>query len=411
MERWICSLAARRLPCYPSTMSESKHNDVIILGAGASGLYCAMYAARQGRKVVVIDHGAKPARKVRVSGGGKCNFTNLHVGPGNYICTNPHFVKSALARFSPWDIIGFFAENGITYDERDHGQLFTVEGAGRVAGALVSQSRRAGAEILLGREIRSVSGTGPFEVDAGGELVVGDKLVIALGGPSWAQVGATDLGFRLAKQFNLPIVGPRPGLVSLVFSKMEQDICREMTGNALPVTIECGNDRFTDPLLFTHKGISGPATLQISSYWKVGQPLIIDFLPGHPLADFIEDNRSSNAQFKNLLSHILPKRLPELILSQGLAGATVSQLSKKQIEVAENRIHRFTVIPASTEGYGKAEVTVGGVDTDAISSKNMECKHVPGLHVIGETLDVTGHLGGFNLHWAFASGAACGEGL
>ena len=392
-------------------MSESKKYDIIILGAGASGLYCAMHAASRGRKVVVIDHGGKPARKVRVSGGGMCNFTNLHVTPDNYICSNPHFVKSALARFSPWDVVGFLAENGISYEEREHGQLFTEQGAGRVAGALVAQSRRAGAELLLGRTIESVSGTGPFSVDTGGEILKADKLVVALGGPSWAQVGATDLGFRLAKQYELSIVRPRPGLVPLVLAKNEKDICRELTGNALPVTIECNGVRFTDPLLFTHKGISGPATLQISSYWRDNQPVVIDFLPGQSLSGYIEENRSSNVQFKNLLSRILPKRLPELILSQALAEASVSQLTKQQIEVAENRIHRFSVVPTNTEGYAKAEVVVGGVDTNSVSSKTMECKDVPGLHVIGEALDVTGHLGGFNLHWAFASGAACGDEL
>ena len=358
-----------------------------------------------------LDHGAKPARKVRVSGGGKCNFTNLYVEPGNYICSNPHFVKSALARLSPWDVVAFLAENGITWEEREHGQLFTDQGAGRLAGALVARARRAGAELLLGREITGVSGKGPFRVDMGGETLEAGKLVIALGGPSWPQVGATDLGFRLARQFSLPIVRPRPGLVPLVFSGNDKLLCQEMTGNALPVTIECNGVAFTDPLLFTHKGISGPATLQISSYWRERQPLFIDFLPDLALPEFIEDNRSTNAQFKNLLSRVLPRKLPELILSQPLAEARVSQLSRQQIEVARNRIHRFRVVPANTEGYGKAEVTVGGVDTDVVSSKTMECKSVPGLHVIGEALDVTGHLGGFNLHWAFASGAACGDNL
>jgi predicted Rossmann fold flavoprotein len=392
-------------------MSESNNYDVIILGAGASGLFCAMHAARLGQKVAVIDHGGKPARKIRVSGGGLCNFTNLHVTPDNYICSNSHFVKSALARLSPWDVIGFLAENGISYEEREHGQLFTEEGAGRVAGALVAQSRRAGADLLLGRTVESVSGTGPFFVETGGESLESSKLVIALGGPSWAQVGATDLGFRLAKQYELPIIRPRPALVPLVLGGKERDICRELTGNALPVTIECNGVRFTDPLLFTHKGISGPATLQISSYWREGQPVVIDFLPGQSLAEYIDENRSSNIQLKNLLSRVLPKRLPELILSQALSETSVSQLTKQQIEVAGNRVHRFSAVPANTEGYAKAEVTVGGVDTDYISSKTMECKNISGLHIIGEALDVTGHLGGYNLHWAFASGAACGDNL
>ncbi|WP_319541728.1 aminoacetone oxidase family FAD-binding enzyme [uncultured Pseudodesulfovibrio sp.] len=388
-----------------------ENNDVIILGAGASGLYCAMTAAKRGLKVVVLDHGAKAARKVRVSGGGKCNFTNLNVTHADYICRNPHFVKSALARLSPWDVITLLAEDSITYQEREHGQLFTEQGAGKVAGSLMTRCTRAGVDFRMGCEIKSVSGTGPFTVTTGDDIVTADKLVIALGGPSWPQVGATDLGFRLAKQFGLKMVAPRPGLVPLIFPKQLQSFCQDMAGNALPATVEAEGVQFTDPLLFTHKGISGPATLQASSYWRTGRPVIIDFLPGQSIEDFVEDNRGSNAQFRNLLGHILPKRLPGLLLSGALGETAVSQLSAKQIEAASNRIHRFTVVPASTEGYAKAEGCVGGIDTDEISSKTMECKNVPGLSVIGEAMDVTGHLGGFNLHWAFASGAACGSHL
>ena len=385
--------------------------DVIILGAGASGLYCAMHAALNGRKVVVLDHGEKPARKVRVTGGGKCNFTNMTVEPSNYLCANPHFVKSALARHSQWDVISFFADHGISYEEREHGQLFTKEGAGRLAGILVDQCNKLGVKQLLGRTIESVSGPGPFAVNTGGEIVRAEKLVVALGGPSWPQVGATDLGFRLAKQFGLSVISPRPGLVPLVFPTHQRDMCETLSGNAMPATVSTGGMSFTDPMLFTHKGISGPATLQASSYWKKGEQVTIDFLPGESIEDFIEENRSFNGQFKNLLARILPKRLPPLILSANLAEATVSQLTNKQIEVAANRIHRFRFTPASTEGYGKAEVTTGGVDTDVVSSKTFEVKDVAGLHVIGETLDVTGHLGGYNLQWAFSSGAACAEAL
>ena len=385
--------------------------DAIILGAGASGLWCAMAAARRGRTVAVLDHGPKTARKVRVSGGGKCNFTNLHVSHENYLCENPHFVKSALARLSPWDVVGFLAENSVTYEEREHGQLFTNQGAGRVAGALTDRCGKAGVAIRLNREIRSVSGSGPFTVHADGETLTAGKMVIALGGPSWPQVGASDLGFRLARQFGLKLVSPRPGLVPLIFPPEARRICTEMTGNALPATVETGGMRFTDPLLFTHKGVSGPAVLQASSYWRENQPVTIDFLPADSVARLVEENRSSNAQLRNLLGRILPKRLSPLLLSPELADTPVSQLSNKQIETAESRIHRFTVVPAATEGFAKAEVCVGGVDTDQVSSKTMEVKSTPGLFVIGETLDVTGHLGGFNLHWAFASGAACGEAL
>lgn len=392
-------------------MQETQHFDVIILGAGASGLYCAMHAARNGRSVLVIDHGDKPARKVRVAGGGKCNFTNMTVEPTNYICSNPHFVKSALARHSQWDVISFFSEHGITYEERDHGQLFTKEGAGRLAGILVDQCNKLGVQTLLGKTIESVDRPGPFRVGTGDEVVKADKLVIALGGPSWPQVGATDFGFRLAKQFGLEIVRPRPGLVPLVFSGREREMCEDLAGNAMPVTIEFEGVRFTDPLLFTHKGISGPAVLQISSYWQKDRDIVIDFMPEQSVADFVEENRSSTVLFKNLLGQVIPKRLATAILSDALANATVSQLSNQQIEVAGNRIHRFSVTPVSTEGYAKAEVTTGGVDTDSVSSKTFEVMATPGLHVIGETLDVTGHLGGYNLHWAFASGAACAENL
>lgn len=387
------------------------HFDVIILGAGASGLYCAMHASQAGRNVAIIDHGGKPARKVRVAGGGKCNFTNMTVEPENYLCTNPHFVKSALARHSQWDVISFFSEHGITYEEREHGQLFTREGAGRLAGILVDQCNRNGVTLMLDRTIEQVDGPGPFSVRTNGETVTADKLVVALGGPSWPQVGATDLGFRLARQFELPVITPRPGLVPLVFPAHLRTMCETLSGNALPATVSTGTASFTDPLLFTHKGISGPATLQASSYWNKGEQIVIDFLPGQSLEEIIEENRSNNGQLKNLLARFLPKRLPPLLLAANLAEATVSQLSAVQIEAAANRIHRFRVTPASTEGYGKAEVTTGGVDTDVVSSKTFEVKGVEGLHIIGETLDVTGHLGGYNLQWAFASGAACAEAL
>lgn len=385
--------------------------DVVILGAGASGLWCAMTAASRGLRVAVADHGAKTARKVRISGGGRCNFTNLNAGPAHYVCANPHFVKSALARFSPWDVVGFLGENGITYEERDHGQLFTLEGAGRVAGALQERCTRAGVELLLGRTVTGVSGNGPFHVQTNRGELTGDKLVLALGGPSWPQAGATDLGFRLAAQYGLKLVPARPGLVPLVFPRNRRPMCAEMAGNALPATVETGGARFTDPLLFTHRGISGPAVLQASNYWREGQPVTIDFLPGASLEAFLAENRASNAQLRNLLARILPKRLPPLLLDPHLAETQVSQLSKPQTETACERVHRFTVTPSATEGFEKAEVCLGGVDTDRISSKTMESRDVPGLYIVGETLDVTGHLGGFNLHWAFASGEACGVAL
>lgn len=385
--------------------------DAIILGAGASGLYCAMHAARRNLSVAVVDHGPRPGRKVRISGGGKGNFTNIDITPEKYLCSNPHFVKSALARLTPWDVIDLFASHGITYEERDHGQLFTLEGAPRLAGILTEQCGRLGATLLMGREIERVDGPGPYRVKTGGETLEAAKLVIALGGPSWPQAGASDLGFQLARQFGLGIVPPRPGLVGLAFPKKLRPLCRDLSGNALPATVSVGETAFTDPLLFTHTGISGPATLQASSYWREGRPVTIDFLPSQTVAELVEANRSSNILLKNLLARALPKRLPGHILPTDAAETPVSQLSGERIDAVAERVHRFRFTPAGTEGYGRAEVTVGGVDTDGISSKTFEAKSVPGLHIIGETLDVTGQLGGFNLHWAFASGAACGDHL
>lgn len=392
-------------------MTTPTHCDAIILGAGASGLFCAMRAAERGLRVAVIDHADKPARKVRVSGGGKCNFTNLDVSPANYLCANPHFVKSALARLSPWEVVDFFTGHGVTHEQREHSQLFTLTGAGHLAGILVDRCHKLGVTLLLGRKIEAVDRPGPFRVSTGGEIIKADALVVALGGPSWPQVGATDLGFRLARQFGLEVVRPRPGLVPLTLAPGDRERFAPLAGNALPVTIGCGSVRFTDPLLFTHKGFSGPAVLQISSFWRDGETLTIDFLPHGRVADLIETNRASTMQLGTLLGQALPKRLVPVILAESLAATEISQLSKRQMEDAAGRVHRFRITPAGTEGYAKAEVTVGGVDTAHISSKTFECSTVPGLYIIGETLDVTGHLGGYNLHWAFASAAACAQGL
>ncbi|MUM76665.1 aminoacetone oxidase family FAD-binding enzyme [Pseudodesulfovibrio sp. F-1] len=385
--------------------------DAIILGAGASGLFCAQRAAGRGLRVAVIDHADKPARKVRISGGGMGNFTNLHASSANYLCANPHFVKSALARLSPWDVIDFLTRLGVTYEEREHGQLFTLTGAGHLAGILVDRCRKLGAYLLTGRKIESVDGPGPFRVVAGGESLEAAALVLALGGPSWPQAGATDLGFRLARRFGLALVNPRPGLVPMTLGPADRERFAPLAGNALPVTIECGPVRFTDPLLFTHRGISGPAVLQISSYWREGEPVTIDFLPQGRVADLMEGNRSSSMLLRTLLGRALPKRLVQTLLPEALASAEVRRLDRRQVEEAAGLVHGLTITPSGTEGYAKAEVTVGGVDTANISSKTFACANVPGLHVIGETLDVTGHLGGFNLHWAFASAAACADAL
>ncbi len=385
-----------------------QHYDAIILGAGASGLYCAIHAARRGRKIAVVDHGSKVARKVRISGGGRCNFTNLECSAAHFLSLNPHFCKSALARHTPWDVVAFFAEYGIGYEEKAEGQLFSDQGAGRVAGVLAEQCHRNHVAVLLEREVLSVSGAGPFQVETGREILEAPRLVLALGGRSWPQVGASSLGYRLARQFGLDVVKPRPGLVPFVLSGKEGNRCRELAGTALHVAAATGGRTFIDDLLFTHKGFSGPAVLQVSSYWNMGDSVVIDLLPRLRVEALVDEHRSSNALLRKLLQQHLPKRIVQEFLEKQILETPVSQLSNKQIQQAADSLHQWRVTPARTEGWEKAEVAVGGVDSAAVSSKTFEVASVSGLHVIGELLDVTGQLGGHNLQWAWASGHAVG---
>lgn len=383
--------------------------DVIILGAGASGLYCAMHAAARGRKVLVLDHSAKAGRKIRVAGGGKCNFTNMDLSAANYISSNPHFVKSAIARHNQWDFISFVAEAGIAYEEREDGQLFTIDGAGQISGLLVSKCHRAGVEILLNRKIESIAGEGPFEVVSGNQGFSSESLVVALGSPAWPQVGASSFGYKVAEQFGITVVPARPALVPFSIGGRDGRFCKELSGNALPVTIECEGKVFAGDMLFTHKGISGPAVLQISNYWRRGSALTIDLLPGKNISDLLEENRTENVALRNFLGRFFTRKMVGLLLEGQDEDTAVSQLTKvRRLELAEI-IHSWTVRPQGTEGFSKAEVASGGVDTNEISSKTMESKKVPGLYFIGEVLDVTGWLGGYNLQWAWSSGYAAAQ--
>ncbi|NDV23191.1 NAD(P)/FAD-dependent oxidoreductase [Desulfovibrio sp. JC022] len=383
--------------------------DVIILGAGASGLYCAMHAAARGRKVLVLDHSGKAGRKIRVAGGGKCNFTNMDVAADNYISANPHFVKSALARHNQWDIISLVSEAGIEYEEREDGQLFTLEGAGLIAGLLVSKCHRAGVETLMNREIESISGEGPFVVKSGGQSFEAPALVVALGSPAWPQVGATPFGYKIAEQYGLKTIPARPSLVPFTIGGRDGKFCKELSGNALPVSIECEGRVFRSDMLFTHKGISGPAVLQISNYWRRGSALTINLLPAHDISELLEAHRTENVALKNFLARYFTRKMVELLLDGQDSDTAISQLTKERRLALAERIHSWMVKPQGTEGFAKAEVASGGVDTDEISSKTMESKKVPGLYFIGEVLDVTGWLGGYNLQWAWSSGYAAAQ--
>jgi len=373
----FCPFTPLQIQPTTSCMSNETNNstyDVIILGAGASGLYCAMHAATLGKKVLVLDHAGKAGRKIRVAGGGMCNFTNMDVEADNYICANPHFVKSALARHNQWDFISLISEAGIKYEEREDGQLFTLEGAGKIAGLLVSKCHRAGVETLMNREIESVSGDGPFTVKCGNETFEASSLVVALGSPASPQVGATTLGYKLAEQFGLTVLSIRPALVPFSVGGRDGKFCNELSGNALPVTIECEGHSFSGDMLFTHKGISGPAVLQISNYWRRGSSLTVNLLPSDNISDLLEAHRTENTALHNFLARYFTRKMVGLLLNDEDGETAISQLTKERRLALAARIHSWVIKPQGTENFTKAEVALGGVDTDEISSKTMEAK-------------------------------------
>ncbi|WP_462327903.1 BaiN/RdsA family NAD(P)/FAD-dependent oxidoreductase [Desulfobaculum sp.] len=382
--------------------------DALIVGAGASGLMCAIRAGRRGRRVAVLDKGGKTARKVRIAGGGRCNFTNLDCEARHYLGENPHFCKSALARFSPYDILSLLAENGLGYEEKAEGQLFCEQGGAAVAGVLERLAGEAGASVRLGMDVQTVEREGDgFVVRTDQGDMRAPAVVVATGGRSWPGVGATTFGYEVAKHFGLRVVPPRPALTPLVVPNWRYS---DLSGVALPARVTCGDASFADDVLFTHKGLSGPAILQISSYWRKGEALSIDLLPGQSIVDTVEQARHERG--KTLLRNVLGAHFPER-LARRVAGADgdtqVADLRRKAMDRLAEAVHAWTVQPSRAEGWDKAEVTAGGVDTAALSSKTMAARSVPGLYFTGEVVDVTGWLGGYNLHWAWASGFAAGE--
>ena len=383
--------------------------DAVILGAGASGMWCAHTAASSGLSVCIVDHAKRPGKKIRIAGGGKCNFTNLEVTHADYISRNPHFGKSALARFSPWHMVEFLSAHGIDWEEREHSQLFCLRSADELAAAIEDVCSAHGVEWRLRHTIASVThADGLFTVHTDDAPIQSRNLVVALGGPAWPQAGATDLGHRIAKQFGHTIIAPYPALVP--FAMPKGWALEGLSGIAVPATIECSGKRFTENLLFTHTGISGPVVLHASCHWHKDMPIVIDFLPGHQLEQELE-HAGGKPLVRTLLGRLLPGRLAEALLPDTLADKQIAQLSRQDTEHLIQRVHGFTVTPARTEGMKRAEVTGGGVDTSGVSSKTMESSRIKGLYFTGEVLDVTGQLGGFNLHWAWASGQAAGRAL
>lgn len=389
-------------------MAATKHQfDVIILGAGAAGLMCAMEAGKRGRRVAVLERAERIGKKILISGGGRCNFTNLHCRPENFISANLHFARSALARYTPAHFIALVEKHGIAYHEKTLGQLFCDGSAQQIVNMLEAECRAAGAQIFTHIEIEQVARKSGFVMRAGEREFHAEALVVATGGLSIPKMGATSFGYDLARQFGLEIVATRPALVPLTLSTEDCRAFCDLAGVSAEVIASCGAANFREKMLITHRGLSGPAILQISSYWEPGSAIMLDLAPDCELMAPLREPKSRRdlAALRNAFRGALPNRLAD----RWLDVYPPAGFSNHALEEMERAIHNWRVTPAGTEGYAKAEVTAGGVSTDELSAKTMESRKVPGLSFIGEVVDVTGHLGGFNFQWAWASGYAAGQ--
>jgi predicted Rossmann fold flavoprotein len=385
------------------------HFDALILGGGAAGLMCAIEAGKRGRRVAVLDHADRLGKKILISGGGRCNFTNINTQPENFLSSNPHFAKSALARYTPADFIALVEKHRVPYHEKTLGQLFCDRSARDILGMLEEECRSAGVSIFLNAKIQEVSRTTEFVVHTANAEFHAPALVVATGGLSIPKIGATSFGYDLARQFALKIREPWPGLVPLVLEPEDRSRYCDLTGVSAEVIASCDGQQFREKMLITHRGLSGPAVLQISSYWKKPQEIRIDLAPGSELTAIFRDPKTPRTL--TALRSEFRKTLPARLADRWLELHTPASWTNTALADLEQQAHAWTIVPAGTEGYEKAEVTAGGVDTDELSAKTMESRKVPGLYFIGEVVDVTGHLGGFNFQWAWASGAAAGRAL
>lgn len=384
--------------------------DLVIIGAGAAGLMCAAEARRRGRHVLVLDRAAKIAQKIRISGGGRANFTNLHASPADFLSDNPRFCVSALKRYTQHDFIALVEKHGISYHERDHGQLFCDGPAQQIIDMLLDEAE--GVSVRTGVDVTGVAKIDDgFTVETDGGRITATALVIATGGPSIPKMGSSGFGYKIARQFGLKVIEPRPGLVPLTFDPDTLARLDGLSGVSLEAVVTCGKIRFTEALLFTHRGLSGPVILQISSYWRQGDAITIDLLPGTDVFQYLKDarGREPKKEVRTLLALILPRRLAHRMVEWTNCGGRLADQSDKTLRRLAEHINAWRITPSGSEGMRTAEVTVGGVDTRDLSSKTMEARSVPGLYFIGETVDVTGHLGGFNFQWAWSSGQAAGQ--
>jgi hypothetical protein len=391
-------------------VSEGAGFDVVVIGAGAAGMMCAAQAGLRGRRVLLIEHYHRLAEKIRISGGGRCNFTNVNAGPANYLSRNPEFCRSALARYTPRDFLALVARYRIPYHEKKLGQLFCDDTAQDIIAMLKAECDRGHVEWRMPCPVDGIAREGDrWVVHTPPGAVRASAIVIATGGLSVPKIGATPFGYRVAEQFGLAIVPPRPALVPLAFDPAQLARYGDLSGLSVDAEVRCNGGRFRESLLFTHRGLSGPAILQISSYWSGGVPLSIDLLPGQDAAAWLLERRASPARLDNLLAERLPKRLAQQWCAAHDAARPVRELGAERLRAIAAELHDWRVLPSGTLGYARAEVTLGGVDTRGLSSKTMAATTVPGLYFVGEVVDVTGWLGGYNFQWAWASGHAAGQ--
>ncbi|WP_336961584.1 NAD(P)/FAD-dependent oxidoreductase [Sphingobium aquiterrae] len=397
----------------PAPVSAPAHDfDAIVLGAGGAGLMCAAVTGQGGRRVLLVDHGDEPGRKILISGGGRCNFTNIHSAPDRYLSANPHFMKSALGRYTAADFIAMVDRHGIAWHEKTLGQLFCDGSARQIVAMLVAECEKGGVTFAFGQPLGEIShADGRFTVQVGDRLAQAPALVIATGGPSIPKVGASGIAYDIARRFGLKVVEPRPALVPLTLPG-EEALFRALSGVSTEVVARSGKASFREAALFTHRGLSGPAILQVSSYWRHGQPVTIDFLPDREGDWLLAAKRAQpRATLRLLLSAALPARLAEALAERMALPGELANLPDRALAEAGKRLAGWTFMPNGSEGYARAEVAAGGISTAGLSSRTMAARHLPGLYAIGEAVDVTGWLGGYNFQWAWASGWAAGQAI
>jgi predicted Rossmann fold flavoprotein len=389
-----------------------RSTDVVIIGAGAAGLMCALTAAARGRKVLLIEHANKAGKKILMSGGGRCNFTNIYTDPANFFSQNPHFVKSALARYTQWDFIAMVSKHGVPYHEKKLGQLFCDNRSKDILEMLLEECRRGGVDVRLDTSVQQIE-----KAEAGYLLspemgqIVTPSLVVATGGLSVPTMGATGFGYEIARQFGHNVLATRAGLVPFTISGQLRELCIELSGTSVDCRVSCNDQSFREQMLFTHRGLSGPAILQISSFWHPGDTVEINLLPDHDALEWLQSQQAARpeSELKTVLGEVFSKKMAGLLVGQWAASKPMKQYTPAVLRDIADKLGAWQVAPASTEGYRTAEVTLGGVDTREVSSKTMESLKSPGLYFVGEVLDVNGHLGGFNFQWAWASGHAAAQ--